>query len=284
MSSFELYDFDEAFSHYLQKWYENNFGRFRTYDEMEDYAPEVYQEFLDAPAAFLNGRKPGEFFNSYDNPGQLVNWLAEYVRKDVSVPDMLLNRISDLGEAAAPALMHLLSDSQQPDELRMHLISLLREIDSPLPYPLFVEWIAHWDGQDELTENAVETLENAEKSLPDVFEKIRASYEDATVAGKTAFLSILSRDPKNADMAEAAVRLFEHEPQQQIYLAAILARFGRSIALPALKRAALDRNTGYLLYIELRSAIEALGGEAPRRTFAEDDPEYDSMRALENNL
>ena len=36
MSDFVLYDFDTEFANYLQKWYENNFGRFNTYDEMED--------------------------------------------------------------------------------------------------------------------------------------------------------------------------------------------------------------------------------------------------------
>ena len=60
------------------------------------------------------------------------------------------------------------------------------------------------------------------------------------------------------------------------------AHRGRSAALPALKQAALSQETGYLLYIELRSAIEALGGTAPKRKFTEGDPEYDSLRLLQD--
>ena len=105
MAEFKLYDFDTEFSNYLQKWYEKNFGRFHTYDEMEDCVPEVYQTFLDSPAPFLNGEKPGKYFEKFDDPVLLVDWLKEYVHQDINVPDMLLNRISDLGENAAPILI-----------------------------------------------------------------------------------------------------------------------------------------------------------------------------------
>ena len=284
MSEFTLYDFDTEFSQYLQQWYEKNFGRFRTYDEMEDYVPEVYQTFLDTPAAFLDGEKPGTFFDKFDDPVLLTDWLAEYVHQDVNVPDMLLNRIAELGETAAPALVEMLQDASQPAELRMHLISLLREIESALPYPLFIRWITVWDGEDELTENAIDTLESADSLPPDILQRIRDAYASATPTGKTAFLSILSRLKGQSDIAEQAIRLFEQNPELRIHLAPILARFGKAAALPALKKAALSKETGYLLYIELRSAIEALGGDAPKRKFSEGDPEYDSMRLLQDDI
>ena len=47
--------------------------------------------------------------------------------------------------------------------------------------------------------------------------------------------------------------------------------------MEALTRRALEDATGgYLDYIELRSAIERLGGEAPEREF-DDDPEYSAL-------
>ena len=282
MPDFRLYDFDTEFSKYLQQWYEQNFGRFRTYDEMEDCVPDVYQEFLDTPADFLNGEKPGMFFERYDDPQLLTDWLTEYVRQDINVPDMLLNRIADLGSASVAPLLRLLQDASQPSELRMHVISLLREIGSSAPYPVYIQWIASWDGQDELTENAIDTLESEESLSADHIHTIKNAYDQATSHGKTAFLSILSRGKGNGDMVSKAIRLFEQEPDLRIHLAPILARFGRSSALPVLKQAALSQKTGYLLYIELRSAIEALGGSAPKRSFAEGDPEYDSLRLLQD--
>ena len=281
MKSFELYDFDDAFSKYLQKWYENNFGKFRTYDEMEDYVPEVYQEFLDKPQAFLNGQKPGEFFDRYDDPEMLVDWLTEYVHQDISVPDMLLNRIAEC-EAADKPLMRVLTDESQPVELRMHAISLLRELDSKLPLSTYIRWIAKWDGKDELTENAVETLEAEEDLAAELRQQMNDQYPSATDAGKASFLSIMSRLGGFHHMAAEAARLFEQKPSLRLELASVLARFGDPVVLPALKKAAQSEETGYLLYIELRNAIEMLGGVAPRRRFDESDPEYESLRGLDD--
>ena len=59
-------------------------------------------------------------------------------------------------------------------------------------------------------------------------------------------------------------------------LAACLGRLGDARALPALNLLAEDEGIRYLDYIELRSAIEALGGEAPRREFY-GDSEYEAL-------
>ena len=55
----------------------------------------------------------------------------------------------------------------------------------------------------------------------------------------------------------------------------------RVAELAVLRRAALDEESGDLVYIELRNAIEQLGGEAPERSFSDDDPEYESLKDLE---
>ena len=62
-------------------------------------------------------------------------------------------------------------------------------------------------------------------------------------------------------------------------LAAYLGRLGDERALPLLLERAREEGLRYLDYIELRSAIEALGGDAPERDFGE-DPEYEALRGL----
>ena len=284
MKNYECIDFDNAFSHFLQKWYEKHFGQFRTYDEMEEHVPDAYQEYLETPADFLNGQKPGLYFEQFSDPDALVEWLTEYIRQDVCVPDMLLNRIADLGEQAAPALYRTLQQNGQPDELRMHLVSLLRETASSLPWPLYVQWIAQWDGHNELTENAVESLESDDSDDDRLPELIREAYGKATPHGKAAFLSIYSRHRRDSGMLHEAMALFRDYPDLRPELASVLVRFDSEEALPLLKKAAQSQETDYLTYIELRNAIEALGGDAPRRTFADRDPEYDAMRAREEQM
>ena len=280
-NDFVLYDFDAAFEEYLKRWFDDNRGKYATYDEMEDQVPEVYQAFLDSPQPFIDGRKPGEFFDRYDDADQLVQWMLRYEEEGVSVPDMLLNRISELGDAAARSLIKVLCETTRPASVRMSAITLLRELESALPYPMYVEWAAAWDGQDEMTENAIESLEAAETDLT---EQIMPHLKNATPVGKAALLSILSHRPCEKPVIDMAIALFEEHPELRAQLASVLARFEDDSVLPALMKAASSDETGYLVYIELRSAIEALGGEAPRRRFDEDDPEYASMRSLEEKL
>ena len=61
-----------------------------------------------------------------------------------------------------------------------------------------------------------------------------------------------------------------------LYLGRVYDRLGDTRALPALNQLAEAEGIRYLDYIELRSAIEALGGEAPAREFY-DDPEYEAL-------
>ncbi len=62
--------------------------------------------------------------------------------------------------------------------------------------------------------------------------------------------------------------------------AGYLAKLGDDRALEALMEAARDPQISYLTYIEIRNAIEALGGVCPEREF-EEDPEYEALRDLD---
>ncbi len=274
----KLIDFDGAFETYLQDWFVRSKGLFRTYDEMEDQVPQVYQDFLDTPADFLDGEKPGEYFGRFSDPDELTDWMLAYEQGGVPVPDMLLNRISELGLRAESGLTALLTRDDIPASARMNAVTLLREVGSEAPAPLYIRWVQDFDGQDELTENALESLQSMGKA---VRRAMLDALPEATDEGKAAFLAILSEEMADATVTDIAIELFERRRDLQAQLASVLGRLGDEKALPALRRAALDEENGYLVYIELRNAIEQLGEEAPERTFSDDDPEYESLRDLE---
>lgn len=46
-------------------------------------------------------------------------------------------------------------------------------------------------------------------------------------------------------------------------------------------QAAQDDRVRYLDYIELRNAIEELGGVAPEREFDDDDPDYAALQGMQ---
>lgn len=272
-------DFDKEFERYLSVWIKEHAKEYRNYDEMEDAMPQVYERFLDTPVNWLGGAKPGEYFTRFDNARQLVNWMEDYFKQRIPVPDMLLNRIAELGLQAEEALMALLMKEKATREMRMAAVTLLREIDSAAPADLYAAWQARRrDEEDELADNALESLASLGDRALDV---MRLALPGATPDGKEALLTLLSDYPGDEQVFEAAMELLRTRRHRTAVVADCLARLGDERALPALKELAASEETPYLDYIELRSAIEALGGEAPEREFDARDPAYEAMRGMQ---
>lgn len=268
-------NFDKEFERYMMAYVKEHGKEYKNYDAIEAAMPEIYDRFLDTPANWLSNAKPGEYFEQFDNPKQLVNWMEDYIKQRIPVPDMLMNRISELGRAAEDALMQLLQKERAPREAVMNAMTLLREIESTAPAAMYVELqVNRRDGEDELADNALESLSDMEeKAVPAMLEALPR----ANAAGKVALLTLLSNYPGEETVFETALNMFRMLPDQVAVLADCLAKLGDERALPELKKVAGSEDTPYLDYIELRNAIEALGGECPEREFDAQDPAYEAM-------
>lgn len=272
-------NFDKEFQRYLADWMKAHAKEYKNYDAMEDAMPQVYEQFLDTPVNWLAGAKPGEYFLQYDNPRQLVNWMEDYLKQRIPVPDMLMNRISELGAASEEALMALLEKERAPRETVMAAVTLLREIESEAPLARYVGWQAvRGEAEDELADNALESLASMGESA---VAAMRAALPGATPAGQEALLTLLSKFPGDEQVFSTALALFKSRRDRVAVLADCLAKLGDERALPELQALAASEETPYLDYIELRSAIEALGGDAPEREFDEKDPAYEAMRGMD---
>ena len=261
-------NFDKEFRFYLQRWMKTGSKKYRSMD----------REFLDTPADFLAGEKPGVYFDQWDDPKFLVNWMEDYFKQRIPVPDILLNRISALGLKSENALMNVLLKPRAPREARMCAMTLLREIDSLLPMDLYIQMQADREDDDEMADKAVEGLATMGSRA---WEKMRAAFEAANDHGREALLSLMCDYPPDDGLFLMAMELFKRHPEKAAVLADYISRMGDERALPALQAMAASSETGYLDYIELRSAIEKLGGDAPERDFDESDPAYEALRAMD---
>ena len=95
-------DFDKHFESYVRQWSKENMARYKNVDAMEADIPEVYMRWLNEPCDWLSGRTPGNYFAQFDDAKFLCKWLCDYVKKKVPVPDQLLERITEMGEASVP--------------------------------------------------------------------------------------------------------------------------------------------------------------------------------------
>ena len=275
---FETIDFDSHFAEYSTQWMNRHMKEYRNYDAMEEDIPRVYMAFLNEPAPWLDGLTPGSYFTQFEDPKDLVDWLVAYCEKGVPVPELLLEQMENVGKPCEKRLVALLKDENAPADARMTAIGVLRSMESEQPKSLYVSWQINREKEDELAENALDSLrEMGKAALP----ALREALPRANEAGQAAILDILTNYPCTESVFQTTLRLFDRLRDEREVFAAYLARLGDTRALPALLRAAEDEATGYVTYIELRAAIERLGGQAPERDFS-GDPQYEALKQAGN--
>lgn len=270
-------NFDDHFADFTAKWMKDHAKEYRNFDAMEADMPRVYMNFLNTPARWLEGVTPGAYFTQFEDPKDLVDWMCAYCAQNVPVPDLLLDQITTVGKPCEKRLVAVLKDDHAGNEAKMTAIGLLRELESTQPKMLYISWQLEREQRDELADNALESLSNMGKS---VVQPILEAVPRANAAGQEALLDVLANFPGNEQVYKLAIRLFRENPDRRALFASYLGKLGDDRALPDLVAAANDANIGYIDYIELRSAIEELGGIVPERDF-EGDPEYEALHGAE---
>lgn len=271
-------DFDQQFERYTRKWMEENAEKYNNnMDVIEAMMPEVYMQFLAEPADWLDGESPESFFEQYDDPCMLVEWMCAYYEQGVPVPDLLLERITMLGEAAEKCLLGLPFGEKIPHEAALTAISLLGEMESTAPMQDYINFIASLDQPDEKGDMCADALLAMGEA---VVEPVFAVLDHAGETARDIFADILSNYPGQERTFELLMERFTNCEDRHALFASYLAKFGDDRALPVLLAAALDDGTNYLDYVEIVSAIEALGGERPSERDFNGDPYYESLKRI----
>lgn len=274
-----IINFDEHFADFMSEWMKTHQDRYATFDEMEEDMPRIYMAFLNTRAKWIGNVTPGAYFTQFEDPKVLVDWLAQYCEEGTPVPDLLLEQITTVGKPCEKRLLELLKDDEAPEEARMTAVGLLREMESTLPKMLYIHWQLNRDSSDELKDNALESLTEMGEC---VVQPILQELPKANEAGEEALLEVLAHFPGNELIYRLAIRLFKERPERRALFAGYLARIGDDRALPELIAAAEEDKLPYLTFIEIRNAIEQLGGVCPERDY-DDDPEYEALRDLDMN-
>lgn len=271
-------NFDRAFERYMAEWMKENSEKYKDdMDVIEDMMPDVYLEFLKKPADFLDGVAPQDYFEQFDNADMLVNWLCDYIAQGVPVPDLLLERVTALGDPAEKSLMALIVRDDLPEETQMTAISLLREMESKAPMQRYVDYIASLEEPSDKGDLCAEALMSMGES---VIEPILAALSGAGQTGRDIFADVLSNYPGDERIYELMIERFVTRDERRALFASYLAKLGDERAIPMIKEAAQSPDINYLDYVEVVNAIEALGGERPPEREFSGDPYYESLRQV----
>ncbi|MBQ9309122.1 MAG: hypothetical protein IJ229_14470 [Clostridia bacterium] len=273
---FECIDFDKHLADFVSEYMQAHQGDYRNFDAMEADMPAIYLRFLNQAAPWLDGLTPGSYFTQYEDPKDLVDWMIAYDQKGVPIPDLLLEQIENVGKPCEKRLIALIRDEEMSNELRMTAIGVLRSMESTQPKMLYIEMQVGREADDELADNALESLADMGKS---VVQPMLEALPRATEAGQEAMLDVLARYPGNEKVFQLAQRMFRQNPDRRGLFAGYLGKLGDERALKDLMQAANDPALNYIDYLEIRNAIERLGGTAPERDF-DGDPTFEALSGL----
>lgn len=268
-------DFDRHFSQYTAKWVQENSGKYKNYDQMEEHFPDVYFTWLNTSMDWLGGKTPALYFTDYDDAKLLVGWMRDYFKQSVPVPDMLLDRIAQL-EEAQEELVKVLNRPQDGLEAKLCVIGLLKQMQSASANALYVEWIAASGSDDELADLAVESLMGQAEA---VAEALLAAFDGATPEGQARMLDVLSCIQGDDRVFRLVLDRFLQGDNRALY-AAYLCKLNDARALEPLKQAIDSPDVGYLDFIEIRNAIESLGGEVITERDFSGDQDYEALRQM----
>ena len=223
MSKMPIINFDEHFADFTSGWIAQNKGKYKTYDDMEAALPQVYMAFLNTRADWLGSVTPGSYFTQFEDPKVLVDWLNEYCRQGVPVPDLLTEQISFVGKPCEKRLIAMLKDPETGEEAKMLAISLLRDMESNQPKMLYINWQLDRAEKDDLKDYALESL----RAMGDiVVQPILQVVDQANAAGQEALLEVLADFPGNEQIFRLALRLFREHPDRRALFAGYLAKIG----------------------------------------------------------
>ena len=273
---YEILDFDANFGAYSEKWMELNKKRFKNIEQMEDAMPDVYMHWLNSPAAFLQGEAPGLYFQKFDNAAELVKWLEAYEDAGVPVPDPLMERIADLGERSVSPLMRAAADAGRDAQVRVTALNLLKEIETDgAPLEMCLAIIDSREADDEVADVAAELLQTlGEECVPPILARINEVTDEA----RETYLDVLCNFPGDERIFPPLMEAFETHPDKRALYASYLGKLGDSRAVETLKETLTDPELNYLDYLEIRNAVEMLGGTVEiDREFA-GDPYYEALK------
>ena len=271
----KIIDFDAYFSDVLTDWIDKNQHRFKKPDDMEDEVPDVYLRWLNTPAEWLDGATPGAYFDQFSDSAELCEALKQYIAEEVAVPDPLLDRLAELADEQV--LLDMAKDKSAPCEARMTAIEILRQIESTLPMVEFIRWQVERDDEDDILDNALESLRQMGES---VRKPAKIAFTAADHEGKEALLDVLADYPGDEDVFQFALAQFKTQKDKRGLFAGYLAKLDDDRALEHLLDVAESDDVSYMDFIEIRSAIERLGSEAPVKDWS-NDPTYKAFKRLQ---
>ncbi len=231
-------------------------------DKAEVQYEAAYKAWCERPKKWLDGKSPNEYFMQ-STPEMLMTMLKNYVCAGYELPEPMQDSIIEKAEETYPTLISFIEsermermDADEVRDLQNESIKLIVQMDKEHPYKRYISLLLDTASEDALADELCTRLMHYENKR-----EILDAYEYSSGYSRRCMLEIISMFEDSEEAVELTLAELRYAQRDFEFYAQCLARLGDARAIEHLKIVLDEPDIDYYTYIEIKNAIEVLGGE-----------------------
>ena len=266
-----LKDIDKIFEIFLRDYMKKNEGKF-TEEEWEDKMGALYEEFGKKPLKELGGKSVEQYYGEL-SAEDLSELLKKHIEESVPVSDYLCDAITNKPESEKYLLRYIAKDTDE--ELFSYAVNMLEEMGSKKPFNSYMEMITDGEVESEVKELVTEILADHAEEVTDA---ALNAYKRADDSSKLNLLDILVKGRKNDATFEIIMSGLRENSDMIPQYCQYVASYGDDRALKDLYEIIERADINYADFMELKYAIETLGGEYEKERNFQNDKYFKKIK------
>lgn len=261
----KIIDLNNLFEIFLQKTVSENPFKYTDVEALGNDIGELTDKWETTPNKALNDMSPRQFVEDLAVQYRLFDYVEDCLEADIEIADIVCYTLIKQSDAEE-FLSHLLY-SDIPDA-RMFGAVLLKENGSEKAEDIFLKAILNPNVDEEIKNIAFEFLSEDRPNIVDKILDLINTVKDET---QRMLVEIMAEYKGRKDVFYWLVTMLYRAENVALY-AKLLGQYDDTTAIDILKSFAIDNDIDYVEYLEIRNAVERLGGEFDiERDFSEDE-------------
>lgn len=267
---------DKLFELYVQEAVRKNKEKYSSHEALEDDLGMLFNRFENVRIKTLDGKTPKEYAAELREDGEIFDYVSKCLENNIEVTDTICDEVVR-AEGATEYLNGLLYENNKAAKLLAAL--LLKEIDDEEVEDIFISVLTNDEMPDEVKTVAFEYLSDGDDCVP---EKILEIINSVPEKNQGILVEVLSNFKGRKDVFYWLVTMLQRAEDVPTY-AGLLGRYGDAAAIDILKSFASEVDINYVEFVEIRNAVEELGGEMTEEKDFSDDPYYKYINHIGDN-
>ena len=258
---------DKLFELYVQDVVKKNKEKYSSHEALENDLGMLFNRFENVKVRTLDGKTPKEYARELREDGEIFDYVSKCLENNIEVTDTILDEVVRT-EGAVEYLNGLLYENNKDAKLLASL--LLKEIGGDEVEDIFISLLTNDEMPDEVKTVAFEYLSDGDDCVHD---KILEIINGVPEKNQGILVEALSNFKGRKDVFFWLVTMLQRAEDVPMY-AGLLGRYGDASAIDILKSFAQEVDINYVEFVEIRNAVEELGGEMSEEKDFSDDPYY----------